>query len=294
MFWRRRAVHFVYADRYRFAGSTIMRGEQLTVIAQQSLGERRRVSFSPSTADFRNSTLFLTKGALKELPAGRLAELKRNGNTLLFDVVDERPPPTTAEYADVLVAASITAFTDFALEFPTVQVALVNHHVDPRIADIPAVASPRGHRLRAAYFGELANAIFAPPITAEVTQVPIDTSRASSDWLLELPRFNFHYAMRQYGPADNHKPFLKGFTAAHCASNIMIQSSDSEAVHWLGADYPYLLSGAVTTDSIVDGLHRARESFGSTEWDSALAAMASVRARTTPARIGAELRRILD
>jgi hypothetical protein len=283
-------VHFVYAPTFSDSGSTVMRGHQLSRIAEGALGRRARVRYSPLDADFRRSTLFLTKGALRVATAERLAALKAAGNRLLFDVVDEAPPPTSG-FADAIVAASLTAFIDLQRDHPTREVVLVNHHVDPRLD--AAARTPPADRLRAGYFGELVNAVLTPRIEETVTPVLVDTSTQDPAWLGRLPEFNLHYAVRQFRGADLHKPFLKGFTAAHTGCNILIQRSQAEAVLWLGDDYPYLIDGEPEEQTILDALAHVREDFGSPEWERGLDVMRGIRERTSVARIGRELARAL-
>lgn len=291
MFRRVRDVHFVFAEEFRHTGSTVMRGQQLSRLAAAALGRGARVGYSPLEAPFRNATLFLTKGALKVATAERLDELAAAGNRLLFDVVDEAPPPTSG-YADALIAASLTAFIDLQRDFPGTEVHLVNHHVDPRLASATAGERP-GDSLRAGYFGELVNAVLSPAIERFVTPVLVDTSKQEASWLERLTEFNLHYAVRRFRGADLHKPFLKGFTAAHAGCNILIQRSQSEAVLWLGDDYPYLLEGEPDEHAIVAALERLSDDVGSDDWNRGLDVMRGIRARTADARIAAEVVRAL-
>lgn len=291
MFRRVRRIHFVYAEEYAGAGSTVMRGEQLAHLAARALGDAAEVTYRPVTESFRNATLFLTKGALKVTTAERLSELKAAGNRLLFDVVDEAPPPTSG-LADALVAASLTAFLDLQRDHPGTEVLLVNHHVDPRL-DAAAAGDRPTDRLRAGYFGELVNAVLSPAIEKTVTPVLVDTSRQDPAWLARVPGFNLHYAVRRFRGADLHKPFLKGFTAAHAGCNILIQRSQLEALHWLGDDYPYLIDGEPDEATIVAELDRVRDDFGSPDWLRGLETMRGIRERTSTTRIAAEAARAL-
>ncbi|MBB5642160.1 hypothetical protein [Cryobacterium roopkundense] len=277
----------MYAAQYRHSGSTVMRGAQLSAIAAQSMPDRD-VKYVELNVDIRNSVVFLTKGALKAMTMERLESLKKHKNVLLFDVVDELPPPITHGYADVLIAASHTAFVQHSINFPHLPVRLVNHHVDPRVSALQV--APPDDRLRTAYFGETINAIFTSMITETVQVVPIDTSRQSSSWIDHLAAYNLHYAVRATRDLDNYKPFLKGFTAAHCDSNILIQATEAEPAQWLGTDYPFLVQGPATEASILAAIEHARGCFGGPEWNQGLVRMREVRERTSPERIGAEVR----
>lgn len=286
-----RNLSFVYVEQFRGAGSTVMRGFQLAEIAERHLGRGVRVNVRPLAPDFRRSTLFLTKGALKVATAPTLARLKARGNRLMFDVVDELPPDTTREFADVVVASSLTAFEAYSREFPRIPVALVNHHVDPRLDAATVGARPDTFRL--GYFGERENAVLTPRIEEVVEAVHIDTSKEDTGWLASIRDFSMHYAVRRTRLLDQYKPFLKGFTAAHAGAPILIQRSQEEAVRWLGADYPYLLDEPVSEDRILAAIAQARAEFGGARWREALDVMAGLRERTRPERIAAELSALL-
>jgi hypothetical protein len=266
---------FLYAEQSKGAGSTVMRGFQLADLARHAL-RRHSVRIRPLGARTTNATVFLTKGALRVATPTQLDDLLRTGNRLLFDPVDELPPDTTARFADVLIASSLTAFEEYGRSFPGTRVALVNHHVDPRIDTAPIQHSA----FRAGYFGERVNAV--------LTQ-RIDTSREDSGWLSAIRDYSFHYAVRRHRELDHYKPFLKGFTAAHCGAPILIQRDQQEAVRWLGDDYPYLVDPPVSEEQVLDALAEAESDFGGPRWQLAQATMAGIRARTTAQRISEEL-----
>lgn len=286
----RRRLDFVYSPEHRDAGSTVMRGGQLAEIVRAEAPRSWRISYSKLSGGFRDSTLILTKGALKVLDSDQLEELRRRGNRLIFDVVDEVPPATTSEFADVLIASSIEAFVAYSREFSSTRVCLVNHHVDPRIDT--ALAGRIGgpvNQAKIAYFGEPINAVLTPEIRTRVEIVTVDTSRQDTEWMGMLGSFNVHYAVRRTRDLDRFKPFLKGFTAAHVGANILIQDSQTEALHWLGNDYPYLLKGDVEEAAILNALALVEESFGSKQWFQALDRMREVKSRLEPRRIAREL-----
>jgi hypothetical protein len=279
-----RRLTFVYSDRYRDSGSTVMRGFQLADIARSQLPSLS-VSVRPLGHQLRHSSLFLTKGALKAATPHDLDALLRNGNRLLFDVVDEPPPSFTARYADTVVAASLTAYEEFSRTFPATRVALVNHHVDTRLRQPKA---PVG-AFRVGYFGERVNALLTASIEEQVDVVHIDTSRADTAWLGRIGEYSMHYAVRHTRELDHFKPFLKGFTAAHLGAPVLIQRNQEEAVRWLGPDYPYLIDDPVDESGVLAMLERARQDWGGRRWERAVDTMKGIRARTSPERIAQEL-----
>lgn len=279
---------FVYAEQFKGAGSTVMRGFQLAQLAREGMRDRS-VRVAPLGAKIRHSAVFLTKGALKAATPADLDALQRAGNRLLFDPVDETPPPTTARYADVLVASSFTAFDHYSRAFPATRVALVNHHVDPRLKPVGS----RPAAFRVGYAGEVVNALLTPAIEQHVEVLPVDTSREDTAWLDRIRDYTMHYAVRRHRELDHFKPFLKGFTAAWCTAPILIQRDQQEAVRWLGEDYPYLVDVA-DERGVLEALERAERDFLGPRWDRALGTMAAIRARTAPDRIVGELRAALS
>ncbi|MGG7509597.1 hypothetical protein [Plantibacter sp. YIM 135249] len=288
---RKHHVAFVYAERFAESGSTIMRGRQLSELARQHLGSRFSVDYVPLEASLRGRTLFLTKGAVKELSVARAEQLRAAGNRIYADVVDEELPPLLEGQPDAIVASSQTGFIDLARRHPESEVVLINHHVDPRVMAL-GIDAPTS-QFRVGYFGETVNAVLSPRLAGRVDVVPVDTSTASTAWIAKLPGHALHYAVRNTRELDLHKPFLKGFTAAWCSANVLIQRSQSEAVHWLGEDYPYLLPADPREQDILAALDDAAAQFGGPVWADALARMAEIRDRTTPERIVLELKRAL-
>ncbi len=269
-----------------------MRGSQLAEIVKTFHGRRYDVRFSPITDSFRSSRLFLTKGAAKVVSSDLMSGWKASGNTLLVDLVDEKPAEGIMRFADRLVASSVTAFREYSRLYPETEVVLVNHHVDPRITR--TLTNRSTAESKAGYFGETVNAVLGEEIERVVTPVHIDTSQQGDDsWLHQLSRFDLHYAVRNERELDHFKPFLKGFTAAHCRSNIVIQRSQVEAIEWLGDDYPYLVDSSGSVPEIVQTVERALSDRGTRRWDEALSRMNDIRVRTSPERIAAEFIRAI-
>lgn len=278
--------NFVYSESKRNYGSTVMRGEQLSKIAQKVLG--KRVYFTSTDYQYKNCTLFLTKWAIYSLSVKDLQILKSRQNKLIFDVVDGELSPKKTLFADVVVAASRTIYQQYRRTISrSVEVVTVDHHVDPRIRLVDWSNRPK--KLRIGFFGELINTWDTPKIREQVDFIPISTITQNQDWFNELPKYNLHYAIRKKRDVYPNKPFIKGFTAGHCGANILIQNSETEAVNWLGKDYPYLLKGKVTEEKILKMLAHIKKSYGSKEWERGLKIMSSIRDKTTEEMIGKQL-----
>jgi hypothetical protein len=282
----RGSINFIYYDSARNYGSTTMRGKQLSLIAQKALG--KRVYFTSTDYQYKNCMLFLTKWAIYKLSLKELKKLKAGQNKLIFDLVDGELPAKKIKFADVVVAAAESIFKKYKRILPkTVRMVLIDHHADPRIRFVDWSVRPK--KLKVGYFGELINTLITPKIKQRVDFIPVSNITQNSDWFNKLPKYNLHYAIRQKRDVYPNKPFLKGFTAAHCDANILIQASDKEAIKWLGKDYPYLLKGRVTEEKVIKMLDYIKKSYGSKEWDRGLSIMRSIREKTSEEAIGKQL-----
>lgn len=280
------SINFIYSQSSRHYGSTVMRGEQLSKITQKTLG--KRVYFTSTDYQYKNCILFLTKWAIYKLNEKDLQELKIRQNKLIFDLVDGELPTNKIKFADVVVAAADSIYQKNKRSLPkSVKVVSIDHHVDPRIRFVDWSIRPK--KLRVGYFGELINTLITPRIKQRVDFIPVSNTTQNDDWFKELPKYNLHYAIRQKRDVYPNKPFLKGFTAAHCDANILIQASEKEAIKWLGKDYPYLLRGKVTEEKILKLLDHIQKSYGSKEWERGLVIMRGIRAKTSEESIGKQL-----
>jgi hypothetical protein len=268
-----------------------MRGQQLSAIAQRSPIAGRGVGYRAHTDPFRRSTLFLTKGVLKSVGPDILESWRRSGNRLYLDPVDEDLSDEIATAGDVIVASSFTAADDYRRRWPGADVRLLHHHVDPRVE---ALHGGRPHAsFRAAYFGELLNTVRSPALERAVDFTLVDTSRRDDSWLKKMTGASLHFAVRRSRELDRHKPFLKGFTAAACGANILIQDSEPEPRRWLPPDYPFLLRGPVTEASILTALEAARAAFGTAQWRDGLDAMREIAHRTSTDAIARDLAAVI-
>jgi len=282
----RSSIHFVYAEQYRYFGTTVLRGEQLSKIAEKALGQK--IYFTSTDYRYKNCTLFLTKRAIEVLSHEGLKRLKDNQNRLIFDPVDWIMGEGWLGHADILIAISQEMFEMYKKKLPSSQkIVLVNHNVDSRLKKLDWSELPT--KLSVGYFGELRSTFLTSKIEQLVDVFPVDNGRQNDYWMKQLPNYNLHYAIRQKYEVYPIKPFIKGFTAAHCDANILIQDSEKEAVRWLGKDYPYLLRGKVTEKKILEMLKYAKKSFGSKEWNRGLEIMDGVREKTSEEAIGKQL-----
>lgn len=282
-------VTFVFAEEYRTTGATIMRGEQLVEMVKKYM-PRIDVDYRPLGYDFKNQILFLTKGAIYNLDEAVLEKLKKNGNRLIFDTVEAPLPHFTRDYADIVVACSAKSLSVYEKTFPNVQSMLLDHHVDPRVQQLEM---PPRSKLKIGYFGEFANTFISDKIRSRVDFIEVDNLRQDPEWINKLPAYPMHYAIRVALKPNRYKPFLKGFTAAHCDANVLVQDTETDALRWLGEDYTYLIKGEVNGTVILAALDKVEQSYGSKEWRDALEVMRHIKEATSERAIADQLAKIL-
>jgi hypothetical protein len=268
-----------------------MRAYQLADIARERLGARAEalVVGEKQLEDQRDALVILTKGFLKHATVDELARLKQRGNTICADYVDDPYRPELHDLCDIYIAPSIRQYVRIADAHPDKPVHLLTHHAQPRLA---GMSGPEDY-CNVGYFGEIVNARYAAELQGKIDFCLVDTKHADSAWLQRLRHCNVHYAVRNRRPIDGFKPFLKGFTAAHCRSNIIVPRSEGDAIYYLTSDYPDLLEDE-SLNSVSYMIARVRASFGSDEWRRGLEIMDSVRRRSSPDQVAGELEALID
>jgi len=285
----RRRLTWVCRDKSRSVASTVMRGHQLSEMARLRLTDAE-VSYVDENhlGGQSDSVLILTKGFLKEASLDELASLKERGNIVCADYVDDPARDELHECLDGYIAASMTQFIHYSKRYADKLVHLITHHSDPRLNGI---RGPEDY-CNIGYFGEIANARYASELQGIIDFCLTDTMAIEASWIPKLRHCNMHYAVRKPRAIERFKPFLKGFTAAQCHSNIIVSNDESDARYYLGSDYPYILKDG-TLNSVLEMIDYAKASFGGAEWRRGLEIMTSVRQRCAPAQIESEIRALL-
>lgn len=284
----KRNVVFVYATRYENTASTIMRGKQLSDIFRQFYGDQYDISYQELSSDIKNAAVILTKGATLEVSPEQLQQLSDSHNTLLIDPIDDVLHDEKVALVDGVIASSLEAYD--AYKKSGLSAFLVNHHVDPRV---PRDITPPTDSLRCGYFGEIVNTIITGSIATMVDFIHTDTGKQNDEWFSRLQDYNLHYAIR----SDNvqaFKPFLKGFTAATCGANILIQKDQREAIRWLGEDYPYFIDANPSEYEITEMLHYIKRTYGGKEWKKALIQMGDIKQQVSYENITKQLHEMLQ
>ena len=116
---------------------------------------------------------------------------------------------------------------------------------------------------------------------------------ARSRQLERTRRFDLHYAVRRTCGIDGFKPFLKGFVAARCQADIIIQQDSGDALYYLGPDYPFLLRKDPTEDDILEMIDHACANFDGPIWKEGLDIMREVESRSSGTHVGQEIASML-
>lgn len=290
-----------------------MRGDQLAELVSPNLPDDLRVRVVSFHAGLlpplamriltclvqRGSIVIFVKSAAKGLTAEHLAPLRQRGMRIGLDSVDTPLNEIDFELFDFHIAASIAGQAALKkrlkeLEKRDVPVKLLHHHYDPRLDSID-ISGDR--RFRCGYIGEPQNALIPAEIAGEVESVDVSYSRDFVRSLSRIAKFTLHYGVRPSpaptAPCDRqYKPFTKGFTAAACEANILVNREADDAVALLGDDYPFLVS-ATDLNSVRDGLEHAKGSYAGAEWREGLDRMRALKELVTPAALAARLREIV-
>lgn len=297
-----RDVYFLYAGDHASRGSVVMRCLQLRDIASRHLSEsytfhtlampkKKRGLQADAIAGIKDAVIILQKALIEHLDADAFDALKANNVAVLADWVDKPVKSAYLDQIDVHLASSRTQEADLIRQMPDATVRYLTHHADPRLA---GVYHDGGAEFACLYLGHKGNTVIPGKLRDLVEVRDVQDSEAFEDALAALPRYGLHFAVRKGRETEGvFKPFTKGFTAAACGANILIQRDAHDALHYLGEDYPYLIDDARPI-SINKGYFRARDDFGGPEWRRALDQMALVADRSSPAHVATELRAILD
>jgi hypothetical protein len=284
----KRRIAFLWEPDYASSGSTIMRGLQLSKLVAHRLGDTFDVSYLPRSEAPSDSIVILTKGCLARAKPEDLRELGARNLAIVADFVDGEIRSDLYGEIDLVWASSIKAFRAHVYADTGVPTDMVTHHADPRIR-----LHQRPDRFSVGYFGELVNTVKTDSIERTVRFHAVDTKTASSDWLDFVGMFAMHYAIRARGKgATFHKPFLKGFTAARCDANIIVDRNDGDARYYLGDDYPYLAASSDEAE-VLRMLEVARESYGTDTWRYGLEIMDYVRSVSSDDHVCREVLRSL-
>jgi hypothetical protein len=269
--------------------SALLRGHQMMALIKETDGAVAcRTATVAGLMQASGEVAVLTKSALLRVTPEMVTQLRQRGHRLIADFVDHPVDAAIAEAMHGLLASSVSQQRFFRAEIPDVPAYHVTHHVDLRLPPI----SPPADFARFGYFGRPENLLHQEAIKDLVGIVRADDPHRK-DWMRHLAEFNAHCVLRAPGQAGAFKPFTKGFIAGHCGVPVIVGAADTEAHHYLGPHYPFVISD-VSLGSVRAHLARFADAFGSTVWTAAIDTMRKVAARSGQQHVKAELRVFLD
>lgn len=248
----------------------------------------------------RPALFILLKHAGYRLLPHELDALRRKAIAIGVDHNDANPGNLDLGRFDFHVSASetgrraIDALLDAMPAGAARPAAEVWHQTfDRRLEAVPSAAPDR---LAPVYVGHPDNAAIPPALADRIAVLPVQRNEEMARAVPQMGRFNLHYAVRPYpaeGLARPCKPFTKGFNAAVCGANILVNRQVDDAVEFLGADYPYLLQGNGAAE-VEAGFRKAEAEFGGPEWQRGLEIMRAVRARVSAPVLARDFAAMVD
>lgn len=286
---RRLPIAVIYDRTYASNASTLLRGEQLSVLIARHHADRYEVSYLHDTADLRDHVLVLTKGALRTRRPQDLAALRKRNIALIASWDDDPPDADKVHAVDAQMAVSIRQTIDMNRMFPRSTTYFVTHHVNSKLPKV----TPPTDRLRTGYFGEPLNT-YRPGALGRLVEINgIDTTKRGDAWMDAMHRYNCHWIIRRKQAFDGWKPQLKAFVAARCGAVAVTARDDDDAIYYFGDDYPFYVRGVRPGELEADMVEFAA-AFGGPEWRMAQEIMAQIAARSTDAHVAAEFRAMID
>jgi hypothetical protein len=283
----RRLIAFISHPANQAAGSSYLRAHQMMEIMAADESANLSIVRSTTTAPFSDALLVFDKYATEHAADLVLAEARQRRNLVIADPVDGPFAPSVLNRFDGVIAASRRQELVYRASL-AVPVAYVGHHVDPRLGKITPCGS-----FALYYFGELVHARYRQELDGTVIFVPVDTRNAFDvEWMKRLPEASAHFALRPQVPEDSHKPFTKGFVAAHCGVPVIVDARDCEARYFLPADYPYW-TDAEDLAGVRAVIARMKDDFGTPRWNPATAMMRELRDACSAAAVAREFRAVL-
>ena len=288
-----RALVFLYDPAREGTGSTVARAKDLSRIAHFGYSGLREVRYT-GESNITHSIVFLVRESLIRLGNEGLQKLKERDNILIADFVDLIPDVNLVEISDVLLASSISQYAYFKNNFKDKPTFHLTHQGNQYLSAFNS--RQLGTKIRICYVGEPLNTIIPAKNQGDIDVIHVDTSKNIMNWVEKVQPYSCHYAIRNRRKFDGFKPFIKGFTAAHCGANIIIQKdafSNPDLQFYLGDDYPYLLDENPTEHMITEMITRVQESAGTSEWNYGMSIMEYIKACSSPPMVFREFTRII-
>jgi len=302
-------IYFLVRPGKEDLGSTVMRASQMIEILKKYGDdridpqimpiplERRFAGFREAWAMTRpkNAIYFATKAAVRKMQTSAFEILRWRARSVWFDHVDEPVERMKLQGADVHLACSYEQLDVLnrmkaSRSDMSGTVKLLMHNPDIRLE---GCRQAQQDEFSSVYIGARDNISIPSALERDIEIVSPKSGPEMSQAIANGWRHNFHYNYRQEraGHEGAIKPFVKGFVAAGLGANIITQKSTVDAVRFLGEDYPYFVDN---NQSQEDVFARARDEFGSPEWNMARSRMLDMWHTVQPQRIAGQLLSLVD
>ncbi len=307
-----RRIPVVFLNRYsrRNMGSSVMRVDQLSAHLAAHFGDRYRVStqyVSNKAKAFQalklavrnpNAVYVFSKNAAWGWSGADMRRLRRSARAILVDYVDM---PITEMIPHGVDCHLSTTYAGLSKQKEWVeqsaaqgiqidgQHAPVLHNYDTALDQLPPPLPMDEFRM--AFFGTPALFPHSPLADRHATLLDGSSPQTFQASLAQIMQFNAHLCVRVGERIDGKwvvKPATKLATAAACGAVVLADRKTPDAVHHLGADYPFLIddSQPATIDA---GLTAMMAAFGTETWALARHRVDAMRANFSHATIAAQL-----
>ena len=255
----RPTLRFVHLAGKQNQGSTVMRMHQLSRMLEPHLSDRYNIELSELPAgrlpwvqtrwaarQTGAAVYFFSKAALRVLKPATLERLRPGALGICFDHVDSDFRNTAHLRADIHLCTAYAqrdAIRDHQrlhLEFTGTPMVLL-HNPDIRLTGFQPIPQDRARPL---YLGTPSVGFLPDAVRARLDVIELMSADALDALLPRIASYNLHYCVRLPQPSGSRliKPFTKGFTAAACRANVLVNRGTEDALEFLGEDYPYLVS----------------------------------------------------
>ena len=273
-FQNNKNIIFLYRNKFRRNGSTMMRAFQLSHILNSESDLETFCISDKYLNDIKNSIVIVNKSFLRESSNFEFEILIKNKNIICSDFMDLEEKKSQVNFSFILIASSRKQYDYFCKKYNNKIIHHLTHHVDPRISDL----SREFKKVRIGYFGEYKNGLLLKDLNRLLDIYKVNTKFSqNTSWIQSLDKYNVHYIIRNDKRIiKNKKPFLKGFTAAKKLSNIIANSNDGDSLYYLTKDYPYYVNSNNLKD-IKNEISFVNETYNSKIWFDALEIIKSIR-----------------
>ena len=284
-------IAFLYGKGTLNLGTTFLRSVQLSTLIGSRFPDAYEVTLTDDVTALRNQVVIVGVTALLQYSAEELAALRKRNIAIIGDWQDRTVPPEKVQSLTANMAFCIRQAVELSRILPERPTFHVTQHVNLAIP----FRMPPQDKLRTGYFGAPYNT-WRPDSLSDVVDI-VDVQGDSQEWIQELSRYNCHWLVR-VDPGfrslkGGWKPFLKGFVAARNAAPVIVTRDDSEAIHYLGEDYPFYAESLDATDLELAWV-RVAGAFGGADWKMACEIMRQTAERSSDEQVCHEFKFMID